>query len=76
MEYNYDEGQYEAMLFVKQGYYNYHYAFLEDGKTIADETVAEGNHFETRNEYSVLVYHRATGSRVDQLIGYQKFQYR
>jgi len=76
MEYNYDEGRYEAILYLKQGYYDYQYAFLEDGKTVADETVAEGNHFETRNEYSVLVYHRATGSRVDQLIGYQKFQYR
>lgn len=76
MEYNYDEGQYEALLFLKQGYYDYHYVFLADGKTIADETVAEGNHFETRNEYTVLVYHRPTGSRVDHLIGYQKFQFR
>lgn len=72
MEYNYDENSYEALLYVKQGYYNYEFAFLKDGENVADETVVEGNHYETRNEYTILVYFRPVGGRYDQLVGLTK----
>lgn len=70
--YNYDEQAYEATLYLKQGYYNYQYVFLEDGKKTADETVIEGNHFETENDYSMMVYQLLPGSRYQRLIGYHK----
>lgn len=73
MEYDYDGGYYQTSLFLKQGYYDYQYMFLQDGSTIGDETVIEGNHQETRNEYTVLVYHRPAGSRFEQLVGFQRF---
>lgn len=73
MEYDYDEGIYHISLLLKQGYYDYQYMFLKDGSTIGDETVIEGNHHETRNEYTVLVYHRPAGSRFEQLVGFQRF---
>lgn len=73
LHYNYEESAYETSLLLKQGYYNYEYVFLEDGKKIADETMIEGNHFETENEYTLLVYQQPPGSRYQKLIGYKKF---
>ena len=31
----------------------------------------EGNHYETENDYIILVYYHGTTSRYDKLIGYQ-----
>jgi hypothetical protein len=72
MTYNYDEGTYEALLYLKQGYYDYVFAFLKDGASACDETLVEGSHFETVNEYTILVYYRQTGSRADKLVGVRK----
>ncbi len=68
-KYNYQEKGYMASLFLKQGYYNYQYVFLEDGKNSGDETLIEGNHYETENEYTILVYHKEPGTVYDKLIG-------
>jgi hypothetical protein len=72
MVYNEDEGTYEALLYLKQGYYDYQYVFLQDGKRIADESIVEGSHFETENKYTILVYYRPVGGRYDQLVGFKK----
>lgn len=72
--YNYDELAYETSLYLKQGYYNYEYIVLNDGSSQIDETLIEGNHFETENDYTVFVYHRPTGARYDQLIGWRKLK--
>ena len=68
MKYNFNKSQYEATLLLKQGYYNYQYVWLENGKT-GDETFIEGNHFETENNYTIRVYYREPGSFMDKLIG-------
>jgi len=68
MEYNFARQGYEARLYLKQGYYNYLYVYLPDGKSIAETALIEGDRFETRNAYTVLVYHREPGSRYDRLI--------
>ncbi|MCD4680489.1 MAG: DUF5103 domain-containing protein [Bacteroidales bacterium] len=68
MHYNYERKAYEATMFLKQGYYNYQYVFLEDGKTAGDVTLIEGNHFDTENEYKIFVYHREIGTIYDKLI--------
>ncbi len=73
MTYNYTKKGYECKLFLKQGYYDYHYVFLRDGDTKADETLIEGTHWETENDYTVYVYHRQFGTYYDQLIGMKKF---
>ena len=39
--------------------------------TIPDETYFEGTHYETENQYDLLVYYRPPGTRADLLIGYQ-----
>jgi hypothetical protein len=35
-----------------------------------DFTETEGNHFETENNYTILVYYHAPGTLNDQLVGF------
>jgi hypothetical protein len=72
MIYNYNKKCYECDLYLKQGYYNYQYVFLENGSTIGDESFIEGMHFETENDYTVLVYNREKGTIYDKLIAVQQ----
>lgn len=69
MTYNYERKGYECALYLKQGYYNYQYVFLENGASAGDEAFIEGMHFETENDYSVFVYNREKGTMYDKLIG-------
>jgi hypothetical protein len=69
MTYNFDLRAYEAKLFLKQGYYNYAYAFLENRSLTGDLTLIEGSYWETENEYAALIYHRTQGLYYDRLIG-------
>ena len=64
---------YECTLYLKQGYYNYEYVFLKDGENKGDETVVEGAHYETENDYAVYVYYRALGTSYDQLVAMKRF---
>lgn len=59
---------YTTSLLLKQGWYDYQYAYKE-GDTFYTQPF-EGSYFETENEYEVLVYFRDLGSRYDQLVGY------
>ena len=72
MTYNYDRKGYEISLYLKQGYYNYLYAFVEDGSFAADIQFFEGNHWETSNDYYIYVYHREAGDKHDRLIAFEK----
>ncbi|WP_332912833.1 hypothetical protein [Algoriphagus boritolerans] len=53
---------------TKQGWYDYQFGFPTANGYESDPI--EGSFFETENEYEVLVYYRALGSRYDQLVGY------
>lgn len=64
MEWNEAAKQYEAAVYLKQGYYNYMY--LQEKSEAPD-----GNFYETENEYIILVYHRPQGGRYDRLVGYR-----
>ncbi len=72
LHYNPKRFGYECTLYLKQGYYNYEYVFLKDGEVAADETIIEGMHYDTENDYSILVYHRQPGTFYDQLIGVKR----
>lgn len=72
MQFDVKKGAYQKSLLLKQGYYSYHY-ILRDRNTpndLDDFTETEGNHFETENNYTILVYYRAPGSLNDQLVGF------
>jgi len=69
MMYNQDKGQYEGSMLLKQGYYNYEYLFLKEGAKGAAPSFFEGNHYETENDYLILVYYRNSRERYDRLVG-------
>ncbi|MDP4204956.1 MAG: DUF5103 domain-containing protein [Bacteroidota bacterium] len=73
MTYNFTAKRYEAGLLLKQGYYNYMYAFWPEGEVKYNTTNLEGSHFETENEYVAFVYHHPISSRYERLIGFQSF---
>lgn len=70
MTYNFDRGQYELTLLLKQGYYNYMYVYVPQGATVADHTNIEGSFWETNNDYQIMVYYRDLAGRYDRLVGY------
>lgn len=73
MKYNSEKGKFENMVLLKQGYYNYQYIFVEDGKTGGDATLLEGSHSQTENNYTILLYHRSYGDNYDRLISVGNF---
>jgi hypothetical protein len=73
MKYNFDTKQYEISLLLKQGYYNFAYAFKADKEKKAKMYNLEGSHYETENEYQFYVYYGRITDRYDRLIGYNKF---
>jgi len=69
MTYNQELGQYEGALLLKQGWYNYEYVFLKNGYKQGNATKFEGSHYETENDYLILVYYRNPRDRYDRVIG-------
>lgn len=71
MDYDYETGAFRKTIFLKQGYYNYQYALLENGKKTPDLGYVEGNHWETENQYAIYVYYHDIALNYDMLIGYK-----
>lgn len=69
MEYNREKRQYECTMLLKQGWYNYEYVFLKNGGARGNAALFEGNHFETENDYTVLIYYRNPRERFDRVLG-------
>ncbi|MEX8546656.1 MAG: DUF5103 domain-containing protein [Mucilaginibacter sp.] len=69
MKYDAAKGIFYSNLYLKQGIYDYHYV-LKNGNEI-DQTAINGSHFETENDYQILVYYKRAGSRYEELVGYQ-----
>jgi hypothetical protein len=45
----------------------------ENGKKTGDESLLEGSHWETENDYTVYVYYRENGSLYDRLVAINFF---
>jgi hypothetical protein len=67
MKYEYELGGYLADILLKQGYYEYIYY------TPDHPYIVEGSHFETENEYEILVYYKPQGKISEYLVGYIDF---
>lgn len=74
LQFNEAMNYWETTLLLKQGYYNYEYVFVPKGKKEIDVTKIEGNHWETGNEYCILVYLLDDGGAYDRLIGVTSVQ--
>mgnify|MGYP002624078843 CR=1 FL=1 len=72
MVYSFERRQYELALLLKNGGYNFLYAFLPADGTISEVQRTEGSHWETQNTYQIYVYYRPSGSAFDydRLVGY------
>lgn len=73
MHYDFDKQYYEATIYLKQGYYNYLYAFVDKTNPFLDMSYAEGNYFETENDYTVFVYQHSYDRNYDRMIGCKVF---
>ncbi len=68
LEYDFQERAYRGRFYIKQGFYNYVYATMNSAAG-ASTSIFEGDHWETENEYTILVYHREIGIRYDRVVG-------
>jgi hypothetical protein len=75
MEYDAKSGVYHKALLLKQGGYSFLYAFLPANLQKSTSQKIEGSFWQTQNEYSVMVYHRAFGARYARLIGFLAGKY-
>ncbi len=64
---------YKGKMLLKQGYYNYLYVVVPRGEERGSVSVIEGDHWETKNNYSFFVYYRARVPEYDRLVGYALF---
>ncbi len=62
-------GSYELSLLLKQGWYNYEFAFVSSGKDLPEGVHFEGSHWETENDYLIITYFRDPTTRYDRLTG-------
>jgi len=71
MVFNAEKGRYERSFLLKQGFYNYGYVTMDRADPAKGPSFegTEGNHIETENTYTILVYYRAPGARADDLVG-------
>ena len=66
----YDEvaGMYTATIILKQGFYNYSFV-TKNRDAVLDVHEISGTHYQTENEYQVLVYYKPFGTYYDSVIG-------
>jgi hypothetical protein len=71
LEYEPIKGRFFTDLFLKQGVYDYVYVWVDKNTNKPDDVPIEGSHFETENDYQLLVYYRPVSGRWDELVGYR-----
>ncbi len=70
MKYINASGLYSGILRLKQGLYDFSYSIPEN---MENPGILEGNHFETKNEYEIIIYFKDQLLGTDIIIGYLKF---
>ncbi len=71
MKFDSIQGIYQTSVLLKQGYYDYMY--WVDAPDLPSSAF-EGSHFQSENDYEILIYYRKLGNVHDELIGYKKFK--
>lgn len=69
MRYDGAHKAYVVSCYLKQGGYEWLYAFLPKGSSEATLQRVEGSHWQTGNTYRISLYHRPFGWRYDRLVG-------
>lgn len=71
MQYDSSRQEYHASVLLKQGWYDYQYV-VRSGNLPPYQL--EGSHFQTENDYEILVYYRPFKPNADLLIGYIRLE--
>ena len=66
--YNFEDKSYQGKILLKQGFYNYTFATVDEKNTV-DTNQINGTFFQTENEYTVLVYYKPFGGLYDRVVG-------
>lgn len=68
----YDAGrkQFYGNLMLKQGLYDYEYAWFNNETKTLESKPFEGSFFQAENSYQIFVYYRRPGARWETLVGY------
>ncbi|MBX7202235.1 MAG: DUF5103 domain-containing protein [Bacteroidia bacterium] len=74
LEYDFNLRAYTGRFLLKQGIYNYSYAFGASKGSKPDESFIEGSFYNTENDYLLLMYGRAYTNNFDELIGISRVQ--
>lgn len=72
MSYDNEAGGYTAMIYLKQGIYNYQISTRKDQITHRGEV--SGNFWQTENRYQGIVYYRPFGHNYDGVLGYGQWE--
>ena len=72
LEYDFNKELYMKDIYIKQGYYNYHYAINDTTYKYYDVLSIEGSHYQTRNSYEIYVYYKGNSDRYEKLVGFTK----
>ena len=67
-------GVYKLQTTLKQGYYNYLFVTSKEGEDVGLTRDFEGDHAQTENSYTILVYHKRIQDRHVRLIAAEHFQ--
>jgi hypothetical protein len=68
--YNENKNGYECNLYLKQGFYSYMIIYDGDDNREEQTYKVEGSHWDTENDYYVLIYYRRFGTYYDQLLAF------
>lgn len=75
MEYDAVNQRYRQTAFLKQGWYDYQYVLVTRDNPF-DQSFIEGTHYETENDYSILIYYRSPMESYDELLGVKRINSR
>lgn len=76
MKWNPVTSMYENSIFMKQGFYDYQYYFVNDKTNQKTVLLTEGSNYDAENQYDIFIYYRAFGERYDRIIGHLSFNSR
>jgi len=69
MTYNFMTKTYELRMMLKQGFYNYMFAYKANDSRSATVAPFEGSHGQTENDYLIIMYYRGIGDNYDRIVG-------
>ncbi len=68
LEYDFEDSSYKAAILLKQGFYNYTFATIDNYGNVNTNDV-NGTFFQTENQYTVITYFKPFGGLYDRVVG-------